>query len=283
MASQTWSERFAELHPKRFFAETWAASDARARAAQEARVAAGLGTDFRPFFALALGACILTFLRYGGTTGSYVGWVDDAAANDASWRVFRETDLFPLYAKAWWAGTRVVGYFVIPALFVRLVMKERVVDQHMSLKGFSEHAWIYGLAFVVVLICVFAVSFEPSFQNKYPMYEDAGMSWSLLLRWELMYAAQFFALEFFFRGYWLKALEPVMGGHAVTAMTIPYVMIHFGKPWPEAIAAIAAGLFLGTLVLKYRSIWAGFLVHVSVALSMDLAALIQKGQLPEVW
>ena len=32
---------------------------------------------------------------------------------------------------------------------------------------------------------------------------------------------------------------------------------------------------LGTLALKTRSIWCGFLIHVSVALSMDLAAIAQ--------
>lgn len=283
MATQTWRERFAELHPRRFFGDTWAAADARARAAQEARIVAGLGTDFRPFAALALATCVLTFLRYGGTTGAFAEWVDEAALTDPEWAQIRSSELFALYSKMWWSGTRVLGYFVIPAIFVRTVMKQRVADQHLRLKGFSEHVWIYGVAFVFVAVLVFAVSFDESFQNKYPMYEHAGRSWRHLLEWELMYAAQFFALEFFFRGFWMKSLEPVMGGHAVTAMTVPYAMIHFGKPWPEAVAAIIAGLVLGTLVLKYRSIWAGFLVHVSVALSMDFASLIQKGGLPDAW
>ncbi len=74
-----------------------------------------------------------------------------------------------------------------------------------------------------------------------------------------------------------------MGSHAIWAMMVPYCMIHFGKPWPETVAAIVAGLALGTLALRYRSIWAGFLVHVSVAVSMDVASLIQRGELPTEW
>jgi len=74
-----------------------------------------------------------------------------------------------------------------------------------------------------------------------------------------------------------------MGSQAIFAMVVPYVMIHFGKPMPETFAAILAGIFLGTLAMKTRSIWAGFLIHVSVAVSMDVAALLQTGGLPHAW
>jgi membrane protease YdiL (CAAX protease family) len=60
-------------------------------------------------------------------------------------------------------------------------------------------------------------------------------------------------------------------------------MIHYGKPFLEANAAIVAGIVLGTLALRTRSIWCGCLVHVSVAISMDIAALLQKGDLPTAW
>ena len=176
-----------------------------------------------------------------------------------------------------------IGYVFVPALFIKLVMKERVVDYGLSLRGVREHAWIYVMGFSIVVIAVFIVSFDEAFQAKYPMYAHAGRSYSDLLEWEMMYAAQFFALEFFFRGYWIKTCERVMGGHAVTCMIVPYCMIHFGKPWPETIGAIAAGLLLGTLVLRYRSIWAGVVVHVSVAVSMDVLSLWQKGGLPTSW
>jgi len=54
-------------------------------------------------------------------------------------------------------------------------------------------------------------------------------------------------------------------------------MIHFGKPFPETMAAIIAGIVLGTLSLKSRTIWMGVLIHYSVALTMDLSAVWQKG------
>ena len=61
-------------------------------------------------------------------------------------------------------------------------------------------------------------------------------------------------------------------------MMVPYCMIHFGKPMPETLAAIAAGIILGFMSLKTRSVWMGAALHVSVALSMDLCALWRSGK-----
>jgi len=57
-------------------------------------------------------------------------------------------------------------------------------------------------------------------------------------------------------------------------------MIHYGKPVLETLGAIVAGTVLGTLALRTRSIWSGFLIHVTVAVSMDIAALLMGPGLP---
>jgi membrane protease YdiL (CAAX protease family) len=41
----------------------------------------------------------------------------------------------------------------------------------------------------------------------------------------------------------------------------------------EAYASIVAGLGLGYVALRTRSIWSGFLVHVLVAMTMDILAV----------
>jgi membrane protease YdiL (CAAX protease family) len=125
-----------------------------------------------------------------------------------------------------------------------------------------------------------AVSFDPEFQRYYPFYRQSHRSWIELVAWELLYAAQFFSLEFFFRGYWLTATRRALGSQAIFAMVVPYVMIHFGKPFPETLGAIVAGIVLGTLAMRTGSIWSGFLIHVSVAVSMDAASLLQTTGLP---
>jgi membrane protease YdiL (CAAX protease family) len=71
----------------------------------------------------------------------------------------------------------------------------------------------------------------------------------------------------------LKGLEKSFGAGAVFVMIVPYCMIHYGKPMPETIGAIGAGIILGTLAMRSRSIWGGVVVHCAVAISMDLLAL----------
>jgi membrane protease YdiL (CAAX protease family) len=60
-------------------------------------------------------------------------------------------------------------------------------------------------------------------------------------------------------------------------MIVPYNMIHYGKPMPEALVAIVGGLVLGSLSLKTRSIWWGAALHCAIAATMDLLALWHAG------
>jgi membrane protease YdiL (CAAX protease family) len=57
-------------------------------------------------------------------------------------------------------------------------------------------------------------------------------------------------------------------------------MIHYGKPYLEAHGAIVAGVVLGSLALRTRSIYGGFLLHISVAAGMDLLSLYKRDALP---
>jgi hypothetical protein len=118
---------------------------------------------------------------------------------------------------------------------------------------------------------------SPPFQHTYP-FKLAARSWTDFLLWGSSMGGS--SPRCFFRGFMLQALRRTMGAYAIFVMVVPYCMIHFGKPMPETLGAIAAGLVLGTLALRTGSIWAGFLIHVSVAWTMDLLALVQTGRLP---
>ena len=81
------------------------------------------------------------------------------------------------------------------------------------------------------------------------------------------------SLEFFFRGFILNGLRRALGANAIFVMIVPYCMIHYGKPLPETLGAIGAGLILGTLAMRTKSIWGGVLIHIGVATTMDVLAL----------
>jgi len=237
--------------------------------------------DTRAVFALVYAAVGLTCISYfknpeylrallGGT--SYV-WIGEAAVSPTDNN---------LYSLLWWALISVAFYFVIPALFVVFVAKQRLRNIGLAVgieKGFLK---MFLVCIAVMLPLVYLMSHTSSFAAKYPFLQiyngDPYFGWTLVV-WELAYFAQFFGLEFFFRGFLLHSLKPVVGVYSVFVMTVPYTMIHFGKPMPETFAAILAGIFLGWLSYRNGNIWLGLMLHCSVALSMDIFALYNKAVL----
>jgi membrane protease YdiL (CAAX protease family) len=150
----------------------------------------------------------------------------------------------------------------------------------LRVRGFFQHVWIYALCLAIVLPVMLLVAQQPDFGSYYPFYKQSSRSWADLMLWEAMYFLQFFTLELFFRGWIVGALRPMLGSTAIFAMAVPYCMIHYGKPYYEAHGAIVAGVVLGSLAMRTRSIYAGFLVHITVALLMDLIALFKRDALP---
>ena len=286
--------RFAELHPRKFFLETWAeiqaecqaereaaAGERSARARQGKKPRKGLAErvtiSYQPLIVFVASAFFLTLMEYYGESRTFDKWFPEAAAD------VRHNELSRL---AFWAVARMTGYGILPALLVLLLPGERLADYGLRIRGFSRHLWIYVVLFLVVFPLIIAVSFHSEFQHYYPFLKHTRRlewTWRTLLTWELLYAGQFVALEFFFRGFLLQSLRRTLGVYAIFAAVVPYCMIHYGKPFLEANAAIVAGVVLGTLALRTRSIWCGCLIHVSVAVSMDIAALLQKSDLPKAW
>ncbi len=179
--------------------------------------------------------------------------------------------------RIWWAFVQVLSYIVPPVLYLRFVMCRSVREMGLSTVGISKHLPIYALFAVVVIPLVVVVSGTPHFLSTYPMARDAAMQWKTLVVWEIVYAAQFVGLEFFFRGFMVFGPVRVLGAWVVPVMMVPYMMIHFQKPYLETTGAVIAGLALGMVALKTRSIYAGMVLHITVAWLMEFLALYHTG------
>jgi len=187
-----------------------------------------------------------------------------------------------LWPRLYWAGFKAINYLLVPMLVVRFVLRERVRDYGFGIRGKGKAWALYGAMFAVVLPLTYAASLSPAFAATYPKYADAGRTWTQLLLWESAYGFQFFALEFFFRGFILFALAPHLGSSAIFVALVPYTMIHFAKPLAETVGSVIAGIALGTMALRTRSIYGGVVLHCAVAWSMDLFVLWHRGALPRV-
>jgi len=189
----------------------------------------------------------------------------------------------PLLAELWWGLVHLAGYVVLPALFLRTVLNTRALDHGLRWNDTTRWLGWYALLAAPILLFAFLASHDGDFTRTYPFYVHAGRSWSDLLAWELIYLSQFLFLEFFFRGFMLETLAPRLGASSVFVMVVPYTMIHFAKPWPEALGAVLFGILLGILALRSRSIWGGFMTHGAIALSMDLLSLWRTDGWPSQW
>jgi membrane protease YdiL (CAAX protease family) len=265
-----------------FFRDTWARLD---REATEHRVRSlEIGkVDYRPAVCLTITAIVLTMQEYYGGRSSYDvllrPWFTELKAAGHDWVKLEKYD--ELYGYCWWVAARVIGYVIVPlGVWKLLFPTDRVLDMGLRTRGFFAHAWIYGLCLAVVIPTMLIVANQPDFGTYYPFYKNSSRSWFDFLLWELLYGLQFLALELFFRGWMLAALRTTMGAGAIFAMAVPYCMIHYGKPYLEAHGAIVAGVVLGSLAMKTRSIYAGFLVHITVAFAMDFLALWRRAALP---
>jgi membrane protease YdiL (CAAX protease family) len=238
--------------------------------------------DRRALAALVYAAIGLTCIYYLGSSQKFVDFLNQTpfATPDAEFLFSNGKNNLP--SLAYWIAVVTLFYFVVPALLVRYVFRQDLKDYGLNLKIEKGFGKLYLQCAAVMLPLVYLVSLTEGFVNKYPflkIYDGEPYFGSALLIWELLYFLQFFGLEFFFRGFLVHSLKRSLGFYSIFVMTVPYCMIHFGKPMTESFAAIFAGIFLGWLSYRNNSIWLGLLLHCTVALAMDVLALHHKGLL----
>jgi hypothetical protein len=129
-----------------------------------------------------------------------------------------------------------------------------------------------GIAFGTI-----AAWLSSDLRSYYPIYQDAGRSAPHLLLGEGLTFALILATELFYRGAPLFLLERHFGRAAVYLLVPIYTLDHLGATPGEFAASALAGLLLGHLALRTRSIWPGLAAHAACALSVDVTAVIVNG------
>ena len=230
-------------------------------------------SDRGPAVACIVGSLALIFMEYADGR-ALVGWLTSFVPGSYP---ARYTELLELVA---WTAVRLTGFVLVPAIAIRVLLRQRLGAYGLGPLP-RRHVRAYLGLLAIVLPCVVLAARRPEFVAYYPFYRLAHASWLDLLAWELLYAAHFVGLEFFFRGFWLEACRRSFGSQAVLVSAVPYCMLHFTKPLMEVLAALPAGIVLGLLAMRARSIWGGAAVHVAVAWLMDALALAQSTGLPK--
>jgi membrane protease YdiL (CAAX protease family) len=266
-----------------FFRGVWRELDEDALLARAESHSRGKA-DLRPYVALVMMATILAMQEYYGNRiwfdVAVLPWLRKLEVTHPGFKALKYDELIEF---GWWSFSRAAGYSAPFFLWRFFFPKDSIRDFGLRTKGFYDHVWIYGLFLAVVIPSMYVVAQAPDFGTYYPFYKNSSRSWADFLMWEAMYFAQFFALEMFFRGFILGALRRSFGSGAIFAMCVPYCMIHFGKPYLECCGAIIAGVALGSLSMKTKSIYQGFMLHITVAALMDWASLRHRKATPIHW
>ena len=236
------------------------------------------GVDPRAAAILISATAIIVLARGDGTVAGYSG---DMA------RLFKDQPWRPVVPDLYWFGSATITFLLLPFLVARFGLKLRPAEMGLGLGDWRLGLKIGALLFGLMLPVVIVASQFATFARHYPLSSYVGDQAVALLRgepaiaWvvaahELGYVFYFVAWEFLFRGFMTVALARYIGPLAVLIQTIPFAILHLGKPQAEAYGSIVAGVALGLLALRTRSIWWGVALHAAVALSMDLAAVIAR-------
>jgi uncharacterized protein len=187
---------------------------------------------------------------------------------------------FTFYAQVFTSLSFMTFFFILPLIFNFFFPID--ADKGTGLGSFDTKTSLktYLPIVIIMLPVIWIATSSPGFYRFYPLYRPESLK--MFFVYELIYATQFIGIEYFFRGFGLFRLEKVMPGYGIAIMVIPYSFVHIHKPFPEAVGSVIAGIILGHLALKTRSIWPGVFTHIAIALSADTFSLVHSGTMSKL-
>ncbi len=243
-----------------------------------------VGLDGQLVWVLTTAALILVlFRKFGGST-TYETILRPASQITSPY--------LSLYGDYYWFGTSFLMLGFIPLL---LLLPRRFRPTNLGL-GVGD--WRFALkvlvpSFVLMVIVVVVASRFSVFWRYYPLNgviaHEAGLFFAgrgeapegflgRFATYEILYGLYFIGWEYFYRGFLLFGLHDRLGVNAILVGNIPFALLHVSKPFPEALGSILAGVALGLFALRTRSFWYPWVLHVSIAWTMDTAAIQRRAE-----
>ncbi len=180
----------------------------------------------------------------------------------------------------YWFATNAIMLFAVPLGAARFLWKRPARNLGLGLGNWRVGLPTVGISCVLLFPLIILVAPWSDFRSTYPLDPNALRSHELFWVYEAGYASFFVGWEFFFRGFLLFTLEPALGPAAIAVQMAPFALMHVGKPVAEMLGSVVAGLFLGVLAWRTRSVWYGVAIHAAVALSMDFVVYARWGLNP---
>jgi len=172
-------------------------------------------------------------------------------------------------------GTVLLGVF--PGMCARLIVKKNLFEYGFTL---SFSPWLLLVAFALCALLfpvLFFYSRSPEAAENAPQARPAKWNAALVLLNACTWVTYLIAYELCMRGYILLSLARNMGGWpAIFIMTAIYTAIHLPKGRGEAAGSAVIGIVFGVLTLIAGSIFIAVIIHVFVALTIDMLLIVRK-------
>jgi uncharacterized protein len=175
----------------------------------------------------------------------------------------------------YWLSSEFIVLFIIPALLIKFVLKEKITDYGIKFGDKKTGFFITGVSILVMIPILWIVSSFPSFQNAYPQCDEVRNNWTFFFIYEFCFFLYMAAWEFIWRGYTLFGLKEKFGYYTILIQMIPFTILHNGKPELETFSAIIAGLILGILAFRTGSVFYGIIIHTTVMFMIDLISTLR--------
>ena len=164
--------------------------------------------------------------------------------------------------------------------------------------GDRRIGWTWTVvAYAIMLPLLIAAAHMPSFSAYYltrlmqplamvgsvyhPMFHPRFGAVALIY-YESVMGCYLFCWEFFFRGFLLFGLarfRRIGTWGAIVLQAVPFTLLHWSlvsyasKPPAEIASAFVGGILLGVLAMRTRTFYYGFLIHWSIAATLDVLLL----------
>ena len=197
-----------------------------------------------------------------------------------SWELPSLSYIDSMYLMRIISNLKVFCLLFVPFLLMKLFIDKKVEGIYGLAKS-TKHINGYLILFLLMLPFLIAVSYTPDFMKAYPQfspwrYDGAfGLpTWLYTVGFETAYSINFVMVELVFRGVLVIGMVSLLGTKAVLPMAAMYAAIHFGKPMGETLSSIFGGYILGAFAYQTRHIWGGVIVHILIALTMEIMGFI---------
>lgn len=174
-----------------------------------------------------------------------------------------------LHGWVWWFGIQGVLGFLLPVALLRFGFKNTWAEMGLGAGDWKLASKIALLYLPLVALGTWFLSATPEFMNKYPHYTPASRDWGVFFIYESFFLLYWIGWEYLWRGFILFGTARTFGIMAIFVQTVPFAILHYDKPIPEALLSIVGGVALGALVWRTRSFWIAVPIHAAQMMILD--------------